>query len=84
MKPASRLIQDTHSWSKWFQGAKKPTKPPPKDDKKKKPERQGQGVPPEPLDEATATALAPIQFAMAREAVVSALDDLETLFPLCE
>jgi len=64
-------------------GAKK-GKPPAKDDKKKKPERAAQGKPAEPLDEETAAALAPIQYAMAREAVVSALDDLDTLLPLCE
>jgi hypothetical protein len=66
-----------------MQGAKK-GKPPPKDDKKKKPERQVQGKVPEPLDEATAAMLAPIQFRMAREAVVSAINDLETLLPLCD
>ena len=64
-------------------GAKKGGKPPPKDDKKNK-KVKSDIEPAAPLDEATAAALAPIQFALTREVVVSAIADLETVFPLCE
>lgn len=71
-------------------GAKKPAKAPPAKDAGKggagkKSSLGGKGdidvLPAQPLDEATAAALAPIQFALVREVVVSALNDLDMVFP---
>ena len=68
-------------------GAKKP---PAKDGGKggsqKKPAAVGKGdsgavAPAAPLDEASAATLAPIQFALVREVVVSTLNDLDMMFP---